>query len=86
MAGSTAIAAHLWQGGETVVALLHPGVADRRCWLGVIASLRGITLLTVFCTPYAPTARATRRRILLNCSAVSRDGVGLTRFIDTLVT
>ena len=35
---------------------------------------------------YAPTARAMRRRMPPSCSDVTRDGVGVTRFIDTLLT
>lgn len=52
-----------------------------RRWLGFDVWVRGRSH-----QPAAPTATMMRSRMLPNCSAVIRDGVGLTRRSDTLVT
>ena len=66
--------------------LLAGGGGDRRGELVDLDHAGRLQERTLFRTAYAPTARAMRRRIPPSCSDVTRDGVGLTRFIDTLLT
>ena len=45
--GGSSLVGERWAGGAPVVVLLHPGVADRRCWTAVAEGLAGaVTVVT----------------------------------------